>query len=185
MYYQMLVTYFFIITVIMLLFQAFLCFLSWVSGNVLRHQANNFPKFSDMSGYLPGFIVEEQSRQRKRYSDLESPKINVIICSNYLRVVRMLATLHLLWNPEFQSIAFSLTSLLFCELQCLATHQVEYNNSGFTTRQHQLFSLTTHQCYYTCSALLPPIAFPSSLCVNTCEKSIIIIIVRCTYYNFW
>ena len=47
----------------------------------------------------PGFIVEQQSSQRKRYSGLESPKINVITCSNYLRVVRMLATLHLLWNP--------------------------------------------------------------------------------------
>ena len=46
----------------------------------------------------PGFIVEQQSRQRKRYSDLESPKMNVISCSNFLRVVRMLATLHLLWN---------------------------------------------------------------------------------------
>ena len=52
-----------------------------------------------MDGPRPGFIVRQQSHQRKRYSGLELPKFNVIICSNCLRVVRMLATLHLLWNP--------------------------------------------------------------------------------------
>ena len=44
----------------------------------------------------PGFIVRQQSRQREKYFDFESPKINVITYSNCLRVVRMLATLHLL-----------------------------------------------------------------------------------------
>ena len=40
-------------------------------------------------------ISQRQSHQRKWYSGLESPKLNVITGSNCLRIVRMLATLHL------------------------------------------------------------------------------------------
>ena len=42
--------------------------------------------------YIPGFIAEQSSEKEVGYSVLESPKINVITCSNYLRVVRMLET---------------------------------------------------------------------------------------------
>ena len=80
-------------------------------------------------------------------------------------------------TTRFQSMAFSLASFFFQELQCLATRQVECDDTGFATLQHQLFFLATRRCYYTCSALLPPIAFLSSHRVNTCKKSI-------SYYNY-
>ena len=47
----------------------------------------------------------------------------------------------LYFNARFQSIAFTLASLFFYELQCLATCQVEYDNTGFATRQHNYFPL--------------------------------------------
>ena len=50
----------------------------------------------------PSFIARQLSDLRERYSGLESPKMNVITCSNCLRVIRMLANLHLLWNPVAQ-----------------------------------------------------------------------------------
>ena len=46
---------------------------------------------------IPDFMVRQKSWQRKRYSGLKSPKFNVIICNNCLRVIRMPGTLHLLW----------------------------------------------------------------------------------------
>ena len=73
-------------------------------------------------GWRPGFIVRQQSRQRKKYLGFESSKINVITYSNCLRVIRMLATLHLVWNLGWRGI--------FCYWPrlnlCIAPNILEY-----------------------------------------------------------
>ena len=42
--------------------------------------------------FSPSFVVRQPSPQKKRYSGLELPKINVITCSICVRVTIMLAT---------------------------------------------------------------------------------------------
>ena len=45
-------------------------------------------------GFKSCFTLRQLSHQRKKYSDLESPKVYVIFYINCLRVIRMLVTLY-------------------------------------------------------------------------------------------
>ena len=71
---------------------SFLNFLGLLPPNVLKHCWIFFQ--SSLKCWVTwtqsGFIVRQQNHQKKKYSGLESPKCNVMTCSNCLRVVRII-----------------------------------------------------------------------------------------------